>query len=60
MKKTKTREALYSDSLYQKNADGASLHQFSSEKMTPCEGIIREDTIMYLMLEGGILLKCRC
>ena len=26
------------------------------EKMTPCEGIIREDTIMYLMFEGVILL----
>ena len=32
----------------------------TSEKMTPCEGIIREDTIMYLMVEGGKLLKCRC
>ncbi|RMX56432.1 hypothetical protein pdam_00008806 [Pocillopora damicornis] len=32
----------------------------TSEKMTPSEGIIREDTIMYLMVEGGILLKCRC
>ena len=31
----------------------------TSEKMTPCEGIIREDTIMYLMLEGGKLLNCR-
>ena len=28
MKKTKTREALYSDFLYPKNADGVSLHQF--------------------------------
>ena len=31
----------------------------TSEKMTPCEGIIREDTIMYLMFEGGKLLNCR-
>ena len=31
----------------------------TSEKMTPCEGIIREDTIMYLMVEGGKLLNCR-
>ena len=28
----------------------------TSEKMTPCEGIIREDTIMYLMFEGVKLL----
>ena len=28
MKKTKTREALYKDFLYQKNANGVSLHQF--------------------------------
>ena len=31
----------------------------TSEKMTPCEGIIGEDAIMYLMVEGGKLLKCR-
>ena len=31
----------------------------TSEKMTPCEGIIREDTMMYLMVEGGKLLNCR-
>ena len=28
----------------------------TSEKMTPCEGIIREDTIMYLIFEGVKLL----
>ena len=25
----------------------------TSEKMTPCEGIIRENTIMYLMVKEG-------
>ncbi|XP_022778185.1 GFP-like fluorescent chromoprotein amFP486 [Stylophora pistillata] len=31
----------------------------TSEKMTPCDGIIKGDTMMYLMVEGGKTLKCR-
>nr|XP_058958347.1 GFP-like fluorescent chromoprotein amFP486 [Pocillopora verrucosa] len=31
----------------------------TSEKMTPCDGTIKGDTIMYLLVEGGKMLKCR-
>ncbi|CAH3158064.1 unnamed protein product [Pocillopora meandrina] len=27
--------------------------------MTPCDGIIKGDTIMYLLVEGVKMLKCR-
>ena len=35
------------------------LLQTTSEKMTPCDGTIKGDTIMYLLVEGGKMLKCR-
>ena len=31
----------------------------TSEKMTPCDGMIKGDTIMYLLVEGGKMLKYR-
>ena len=31
----------------------------TSEKVTPCDGTIKGDTIMYLLVEGGEMLKCR-
>ena len=31
----------------------------TSEKMTPCDGTIKGETIMYLFVEGVKMLKCR-
>ncbi|RMX56441.1 hypothetical protein pdam_00008795, partial [Pocillopora damicornis] len=31
----------------------------TSEKMTPCDGLIKGDSTKYLLVEGGKMLKCR-